>query len=498
MKRRQFLSLGAGLPALWLAPGAAQAAFVFSGLPFAPPVLAPLVRTGNQVDLTLTAAPASITLGNAGPTQFWAFNGSVPGPTIEALEGDRVRVLFRNRLKQSSTIHWHGLANPVDQDGSPRDPVAPGADRLYEFTLPAGSAGTYWYHPHVHGTTAEQVFRGLAGLFVVRAADDPLASARLTEVPLVVTDLRLDVDGQVTRDTPMDLMPGRIGDMLLVNGRRSPRLAIRAGETQRWRILNATNARYLRLWLGGRTFTLVGTDGGLLGAPVAGMTELLLAPAERAELLVTSNDPVGTTMPLDSLPYGNGATMMGGGMMGGGMMGGGMMGGGMAPGNLMGRPRTTGPANVLALETVPGTVFPFTVPPVLRAIAPLPAPARSGRFTLSMQGMMPSFTINGRTFDMDRIDATSRLGEVQHWDIVNASPMDHPFHVHGTQFQVLSRLFRGWAVAEPYLAWKDTVNVRPDETVTIAFRHEHAGLWMYHCHILEHEDAGMMAVLQVS
>jgi bilirubin oxidase len=485
MKRRQFLSLGAGLPVLGLASHAARAAQVSSGLPFAPPALAPLRRTGNLVELTLTAAPTAITLGNAGATEFWAFNGSIPGPTIDVLEGDRVRILFRNRLPQASTIHWHGLSIPADQDGSPLNPVSAGADRMYEFTLPPGSAGTYWYHPHVHGLTSEQVYRGLAGLFVVRAAYDPLELQDPAEVALVVTDLRLDAAGRIAPDTPMDLMRGRIGDMLLVNGRRSPRLAIRAGETQRWRILNATNARYLRLCLGGRPFTLVGTDGGLLGAPVAGLTELLLAPAERAELLVTSRDPVGTTVSLDSLPYSMGS-MVGGGMMGGGMMGG------------MTRYTAPASANLLALETVPGAAAPFAVPAVLRAIAPLPVATSGGHFVLSGQGMMMApFAINGRTFDMDRIDATSRRGEVQHWDIVNASAMDHPFHVHGTQFQVLSRSWRGSAVAERYLAWKDTVNVRAGETVSIAFRHEHAGLWMYHCHILEHEDAGMMAVLQV-
>ena len=173
------------------------------------------------------------------------------------------------RLPQDTTVHWHGLPVPPDQDGSPMDPVRPGASRTYEFDVPPGTAGTYWYHPHAHQTTAEQVAHGLAAPLIVRADDDPLA--HLPEVTMFVSGLRLDANAQISANTPMDWTLGRQGETLLVNGGRMPVHTVRPGTTQRWRILNATSARYLRIALEGHALTLVGTDGGLLAAPLAGL-----------------------------------------------------------------------------------------------------------------------------------------------------------------------------------------------------------------------------------
>ena len=188
----------------------------------------------------------------------------VPGPMIEVFEGDTVRIRLENRLPQDTTVHWHGLPVPPSQDGNPMDPIAPGASRTYEFTLPVGSAGTYWYHPHTHEHTAEQVFRGMAGLFVVRSRTDPMPAA-IEEKLLVISDLRLASDGSIPANTAMDWQNGREGNYVLVNGQYQPALSINPGQSQRWRILNATNARYLRLALDQHAFTLIGTDGGLLG-----------------------------------------------------------------------------------------------------------------------------------------------------------------------------------------------------------------------------------------
>ena len=160
--------------------------------------------------------------------------------------------------------------------------------------------------------------------------------------------------------------------------------------------------------------------------------------------------------------------------------------------------QSTRRANLAALETVAGAAAPSTIPPRLRSIERLPVVPTRARLVLTGDGMMTPFAINGRTFDMDRVDLSSVRGEVQRWDIVNASMMDHPFHLHGTQFQVLARATRERFVEEGRSAWKDTVNVRPGETVSILFRHQHPGLWMYHCHILDHEDAGMMGTLRVA
>lgn len=167
------------------------------------------------------------------------------------------------------------------------DAVRPAASRIYEFDVPTGTAGTYWYHPHAHQTTAEQVARGLGAPLIVRADDDPLA--HLPDVTMFVSGLRLDRDAQISADNPMDWTLGRQGEALLVNGGRLPVHTVRPGATQRWRILNATSARYLRIALDGHTLTLVGTDGGLLAAPIAGLSEILIAPAQRIEVLVTVN-----------------------------------------------------------------------------------------------------------------------------------------------------------------------------------------------------------------
>ena len=375
----------------------------------------------NEFAATLVAQRARKAMLPDTSTEFWTYNSMVPGPLIDVFEGDTVRIRLENRLSQETTVHWHGLPVPPAQDGNPMDPIAPGASRMYEFTLPVGSAGTYWYHPHPHGHTAEQVYRGMAGLFVVRSRTDPVPAA-IEEKLLVVSDLRLAADGTIPANTPMDWQNGREGNYVLVNGQYQPVLTIKPGQSQRWRVLNATNARYLRLALTGHTMTLIGTDGGLLRAPMPGINDILLAPAERVEVIVTASLAAGSTAVLQSLPYDRG------GGMGGGMM---------------------------------------------------------------------SFLIDGKSFDPSRVDLTSRVNEIEQWTIENRSSMDHPFHLHGTQFQVVSRSRGGVTVAEPFLAWRDTVNVAALETVVFKVVQRQLGRRMYHCHILEHESQGMMGVLEV-
>ena len=404
-------------------------------------------------------------------TELWGYNNAFPGPVIELREGQRVTIDFANRLGLDSTIHWHGLAVPADQDGSPMDPVAPGADRLYTFDVPTGSAGTYWYHPHAHQTTTLQVGHGLAAPLIVRSADDPLRA--LPERTLMITSLALDRNAQVAAGAAA--MGGMGGMMmagageLLVNGQKVPVHAMTPGATERWRIINATADRYLRLGLDGHRFAVVGTDGGLLGQPLPGLTEWLLAPAQRVEIVVTIAAQPSARYALRDLGYS-------GGMSGG------------AGGELMTVQTCRTPARA-----------PVELPAVLRPVADLgPASARQ-RVVLSGagMGMMGAFLINGQSFDMNRVDLKTVVGRVESWDLVNTTFMDHPMHIHGTQFQVVARTVRGLAAPVPYPAWLDTVNVPAGETVTIKTRQALPGKRMFHCHILPHEDAGMMAVLDV-
>jgi bilirubin oxidase len=291
----------------------------------------------------------------------------------------------------------------------------------------------------------------------------------------------------------MDWMNGREGQFVLVNGARRPRLAITRDE--RWRVWNACNARYLKLSLGaGRTFVQVGTDGGLLETPRDGLTELLLAPGERAELIVRAGSgPAQAALSADVYDRRKMA---------------------MSHGSL-----PPDPAHALAdvrFGPSPGAgnpAVPRTIPATLRAVPPLGTPVARKTVTFSetmdMAAMqrpgasahgMPAgmrFMVNGATFEPARVTLTSRRAEVELWSIENRTDMDHPFHLHGTQFQVIERERGGVATPEPYRAWRDTVNVQPDETVRILTVQHMAGERMFHCHILEHEDLGMMGTLKV-
>jgi bilirubin oxidase len=445
--------------------------------------LADLARLSNTsstpgvFEATLVAQRATKSMLSGTTTEFWSYNNDVPGPLIDVFEGDTVRIRLDNRLSQETTVHWHGLPVPPAQDGNPMDPIAPGASRTYEFTLPVGSAGTYWYHPHPHEMTAEQVFRGMAGLLIVRSRTDPIPTA-IEEKLLVISDLRLAADGTIPPNTPMDWQTGREGNYVLVNGQNQPVLTIKPGQSQRWRVLNATNARYLRLALTGHTLTLIGTDGGLLGSPVPGLDEILLAPAERVEVIVTANLSSAASAVLRSLPYDRGGMGM------------------------MGSASTTIP--LLTLNYTSAATAAIALPGALNSIADLGVPTTTKRLVFSsgmgmggMGGGMMSFLIDGKSFDPSRVDLTSRVNEIEQWTIENRSSMDHPFHLHGTQFQVVSRSRGGVTVAEPFLAWRDTVNVAALETVVFKVVQRQLGRRIYHCHILEHESQGMMGVLEV-
>lgn len=469
-------------------------------------------REAGQFRATLVAQPvARPLLAGQPPTTFWQYDaaeqsdmsGPVIGPMIAVHEGDTVEITFVNRLAHPSTIHWHGLPVPPDQDGNPSNLVAPGEQRVYRFTLPVGSAGTYWYHPHPHMQSAEQVFRGLAGPIVVRAAADPLAA--WPERHLFVSDLKLAADGTIPANGMMDWMNGREGQFVLLNGAREPQIEVARDE--RWRVWNGSNARYVQLAFDdGRAFAQVGTDGGLLGAPRENITSLLLAPGERAELIVHAQ-PQGAPAAQVSLV----AAQYDRRKMA------------MSHGSLPATP-TQKLATVRFARTADSvdeaSAQRPALPQRLRTISPLLSsaqePSKTPRKTvvfseaMDMRAMhqpgasalpMPlgmKFMVNGATFDPARVTFESGRGEIERWAIENRTDMDHPFHLHGTQFQVLAREEGGKVREEALLAWRDTINVRPGETVHIATVQHDAGDRMFHCHILEHEDLGMMGVVRVT
>src|SRR5467141_2017215 len=273
----------------------------------APPTLRNRSTIPGVVEVTLTAAPARLPLLPGAPTDVFAYNGRIPGPTLEVHEGDRVIIHFHNELPEPTTVHWHGLNLPADADGSPFYPVAPGGQFDYVFTIGPGTAGTYWYHPHPDGRAGYQVAKGLFGAIIIRAADDPLP-ASIPEKLLILSDNRFRLDGSIDLPDPnspqgqVDMENGREGDVLFVNGQIMPTVPIRSGEVQRWRIINAAAARIFRLALPGQPVLQVGTDGGLLERPKE-VGEVLLANSERVELLVRGDGPPGSRTTLQTLPY---------------------------------------------------------------------------------------------------------------------------------------------------------------------------------------------------
>lgn len=440
------------------------------------PRLASQASDAGLFQAKLTAAPTTVRFAEGVETQVLAYNGMAPGPLIEAFEGDRIEIDFTNDIPgEDSTIHWHGMPVPADQDGNPMDPVASGATRGYAFDLPAGSAASYWFHPHPHGKTAEQVYRGLAGIFLVKPKADPVPAA-YGDTVLVFTDLRLGADGAISENSMVDLMNGRVGDHVLVNGQKNPVLDVPLRAKRRFRLYNATNARFLKLSFGAAAMTVIGTDGGLLEAPFA-VDDVLLAPAERLELVVSFERP--GTVQLQTLAYERGW---------------------MGPG----KPNDAG----LALLTVnvsdtPGEPMP-PLPEKLGTLAALGTPVVNRRFVftekmgMSAGGMEMGFFINDVAFDMNRVDVTVKAGDVELWEVINRADMDHPFHVHGTQFQVVEHERDGKVTPPAYRAWKDTINVARGETVRLLLKQDLPGQRMYHCHILEHEQLGMMGIIDVT
>jgi FtsP/CotA-like multicopper oxidase with cupredoxin domain len=435
-----------------------------------PAVIENTSKVPHTVEVTLTARKERMALASGKMTDVYTYNGMTPGPTIEIREGDHVIIHFHNELPEATTIHWHGLHIPADQDGSPLYPIQPGKSHDYIFNIEHGTAGTYWYHPHPDMTTGYQVAKGLFGALIIRSDDDPLP-ASLPEKIIILSDNRFNPDGSI--DIPdrasqaglIDEENGREGNTFFLSGHEMPTFSIRSGEVQRWRIINASASRVYRLSLGGQTFTQVGSDGGLFEHPVD-MKEIVLSNSERAEILVRGTGAPGIAVPLQSLPYDRYAPQT--------------------------RPATWDKPIDLAIvrtSTEPA-VEPVKIPSTLRVIPALDTTkAVTTRAFALGQGI-----INGKTMDMKRVDTHVKLGTTEIWQIENIVGMDHPFHLHGFRFQILDRN----GVPEKDRRWKDTVNVPKHETVRFVVKFDDfPGKWMYHCHILDHEDHGMMGILEV-
>jgi FtsP/CotA-like multicopper oxidase with cupredoxin domain len=418
----------------------------------------------NVVEIDLEAKEAIKTYGTSPPTPVWTYNGLTPGPTIEAKVGDRLVVHFKNSLPEATTVHWHGIRLPAVMDGTVamQSPIEPGATFTYEFNLK--DAGLFWFHPHVRSDV--QVQKGLYGALRVRATNEPAADV---ERLLVLDDIKLDKDGKVTEylDDHSRMM-GREGNTLLVNGISNARVKVEPGGLVRLRIVNVANGRFFNLRIRDTKLRVVGTDGGLVPKPYD-VDTLLMSPGERFDVMFVANAEPGSELTLMTEPYERGHES-----------------GTRAPAEVM--RFSVGSGAKLAAKPMPDS-FP--------AIERLPdngavdLPIRLNEKLIDGEVM---FTIND-TVHPDIPVIKVKNGDVKVLEVSNESDMDHPFHLHGFFFQVLAK--NGVAVPADALANKDTIIVPAKQSMKMVARFDEPGSWMYHCHILEHAEHGMMGELLV-
>ncbi|GAA2209143.1 multicopper oxidase domain-containing protein [Nonomuraea monospora] len=455
MNRRQFLALATltGLSAACGSSGrpATPAPPAFRTELRIPPLLEPRTARDGTRHFALKIQRGRTELLPGKPTETWGFNGPHLGPTIRAARGDRVRMSVTNRLAEASTVHWHGMRLPARMDGGPHQMIEPGGTWTPHWTIDQPAA-TSWYHPHPHGETAGHVYRGLAGMFIIDDGDTPELPGEygVDDVPLILQDRDQAGDADVLGGTF-----GILGDRMLVNGTYAPFMTVRA-ERVRFRVLNGSNARRYNLVFGdGRRFHVVGNDAGLLAAPVE-VEQVSLSPGERAEVVVTFS--AGEQVLLRTVSGGDDID--------------------------------EGDFDLLKLVAAER----LTPSPALpsRLAAPeaivVPANARVRRFRLNGHD-----AINGKEMDMSRIDEVVPAGATEIWEVEN-TVYAHNFHIHEVAFQVLD--VDGQKPPPYATGHKDTVYVPPKSTVRLAVRFggftDPVTPYMYHCHLLRHEDSGMM------
>ncbi|WP_324872375.1 multicopper oxidase family protein [Methylocaldum sp.] len=547
MNRRRFLQL-AGIAAF---TAGSFPRFLFAESTRPPNKASPNFHPDVEIDLAAREGSMAILPGQE--TRIMKYHGSlvkgpegavknIPGsylgPVFNLRAGQKVRINFHNALAERSIVHWHGLHVPQNMDGHPMYDIVPGQTYVYEFEV-RGRAGTFWYHSHAHERTGEQVYKGLTGLILV--SDGEEQALRLPngahDIPLVIQDRSFDSQNQLRYLGSMpERMRGFLGDQILVNGRPDFMLPVLT-RTYRLRLLNGSNSRIYKLaWSDGMPMTVIATDGGLLEEPVT-RSYITLAPAERIELWVDfGKHKVGDELALRSLAFTGAVHVMGGepqgmgmrgrhgdeghgehggrGMMGGGGMGRDMMGGMMHQGRL-----PLGSEFTVLKVRVEQAVNDDHV--LLRRLSTIPRyqiaeaenPNHPRVIKLRMEHMR--WTLNGRTFLIEEAapDEIIRLNTMQLIEFDNSHGdghmmhLAHPMHFHEQPFQVVKREIdpdlkeQHKSLSGGFIdsGWKDTVLVMPGEKVTLLKRFDDfKGLYLYHCHNLEHEDQGMMRNFLVS
>jgi FtsP/CotA-like multicopper oxidase with cupredoxin domain len=422
------------------------------------PTVANASTVPRTIEIALEAREADVELVAGHPTHAFTYGGTIPGPLIRGTLGDRLVVHFTNHLPEPTTIHWHGLRVDNAMDGVPdvtQPAVPPGG--TFDYVLDLRDAGLFWYHPHVD--SAAQVGFGLYGAVLV---DDPSEPPLGDEVVLVLSDIDLAPDGSLLpADASGELASvfGREGNHILVNGRVRPALRVVAGLPLRLRVVNAAKARYFQLALDRQSFTWIGGDGGRFSGPIT--TDMpVLAPGQRGDFVVVPSGPSGSAIPLRWVPFDRGY------------------------GTTTGRE----PVTIMDVDVVAQSGRAAVPVSITRDVEALDTSALPTTLTMTMA------SVGGHTvLGFDGLASTrtidAALGDTQVWSLRNETDWAHPFHLHGFFFQV---------VGEAPARWRDTVSVPAHATVRIVTRFdERPGSWMFHCHILDHAELGMMGMLML-
>ncbi len=405
-------------------------------------------------------------------TDVLTFQGDLPSPTIRIKNGDDFELDFTNSLEKPTIIHWHGLLVPETMDGHPKDAIATQMMKEYRYKVNQ-RAGTFWYHTHPHGRTGEEIYYGLAGLYIIE--DDNEKALNLPsgefELPLIIQDRRFDKEGDLIYKETLQDNNGVLGDVMMVNSTVHPYKNVK-NTKYRLRILNGSSARTYKLAFEGiEDFMLIGTDGGLLEEPII-VKDVLIAVAERIDIIVDFKDKkVGESVTLKTLGFKEASNFV----------------------SNPAYPNFGAKMDIMKFKiTELSTKNSVDIPKKLSSIPRMKESDASKSRTITMEIIEGGvWTLNKKPYDMYRVDERVKLGSTEIWEIKNSAHMAHPFHMHGVHFQVLERTS---SIDFPTdKGWKDTVLVMPLESVRIIVKFTIPGLFVHHCHILEHEDHSMMA-----
>ena len=429
-----------------------------------PQTLTPTSTANGMDTYTVTEQLTNISAIPGKTTPMWTYNGTWPGPVIKARTGRPVTVHVINNLAVPTTLHNHGAHVAPSSDGGPTD-LIPAGGGVRDYVYPNGiSARTDWFHDHVKDLTGRNVYMGLAGMYEI--GDDQESAMNLPtgsyDVPLILQDRKFNTDGTLAYTTTSnDWRDGTLGDTVFVNGAPTPYFKVEARK-YRFRLLNGSNGRYYNVSLSNsQALVQVANEAGFVSVPYS-RSSIPLAPAERADVIVDfSKVAVGTSVTLNNA---SGWNSTGGGLM---------------------RFDVVAPTST-DTSSVPLTFRPFT---------PLPAAAVTVRRTFSIAQSNGMWMFNGKGYDPNRIDAAVKLGATEEWTFDNRSGQDHPIHMHDINFMVVS----GGATTGPDAEWKETINVPSWKSLTVRVQFpDFTGKYVFHCHILEHEDNMLMGQFQVS